>query len=90
MFFKRKKPGRRSDPIVQVDYRELDEEPEFDYGYAYRWPFDEDPDIGDRVFVPVDGKGVVPAVVVAFGRGGWDGPVKNVDRVATDQEIEDA
>jgi hypothetical protein len=47
----------------------------------------EDPKVGDRVFVEVEDLDDEPAVVVGFGRGGYDGDLAEVRRFATAKEI---
>lgn len=94
MWFKRKKrqPGRVAQmPIVQVQYCRLnDPMPDDPDGWAFRWPIEKAPEIGDRVFVPAGGNLWYPAVVVGFGRGDWEGHMKWVRRLATEEEIADA
>lgn len=75
-------------PVVQVQFKDFDEAfKEGAQGYAYRWPMGRDPQIGDRIWVPVAYDDDHPAVVVGFGRGGYRGAVKQVRRFATAEEI---
>lgn len=73
---------------MQVQFRELHQPiKEGRRGYAYRWPMVQEPKVGDRVFVEVEGLDDEPAVVVGFGREGYDGDLVEVRRLATPKEI---
>ncbi|MEU6858490.1 hypothetical protein AB0B28_06415 [Glycomyces sp. NPDC046736] len=75
---------------MQVAYRQFDDPaPDHTGGaYAYCWPLElGTPLIGARIWVPVEDLGLVPGVVVGFGRDGYKGPLKVVNRLATPEEI---
>lgn len=55
-------------------------------GYAYAWRLPEEPQLGDVVDVSGAAEGV-PAQVVGFGRGDWDGPLESVTRLLTAREV---
>jgi hypothetical protein len=78
-------------PCVRVAYCELWEEASGGEGWAYRWPLEQAPKIGDRVFVTSAGsQALQPAVVVGLDRGSWTGHMKWVRRMATPLELKRA
>lgn len=79
-------------PCVRVEYCELWEAPPTGtQGWAYRWPLEQAPNLGDRVFVTSAGSQALhPAVVVGLDRGSWTGHMKWVRRLATPQELKRA
>jgi len=65
-------------PLVQVQYCGSEEEARVaglaHSGYVHRWPFEEEPYLGAWVIA-----GGTLAVVVAFGRGSYRGPTRQLD-----------
>lgn len=84
--------ARKRAAVVQVLYFPLTEPlPDIksgqnERGYGYFWRLPEDPQLGQRVVVPVEGEGLKSAVIIGFGRQGYDGPLKTVSRTLSRRE----
>lgn len=91
--FKKRPPKRPR--LIEIQYRDLDEEPR-DGGrpYVYTWALKEDPEVGGRVFVRGGNGESTPAVIVGLNASrpenySWD-ELAPVFRFATSQELEAA
>lgn len=87
-----KSAPRKRAQVVQVSYVPLEDELRLNptqnkKGYAYFWRFADDPQIGQRVIVPVFDGELHAAVIVGFGRQGYDGPLKDIARLPTAKEM---
>jgi len=87
--------GRKSQPLVEVNFRDLAAAPNLQpgAGYVYVWGLKQAPAVGMWVWVPgMDGSAtaVVCAIDAAAPKGYARSELKAVERVVTDKEIEKA